>query len=231
MLTSAALCCFLLRAVCCAAVRRSRSMLLVPCTSQELPAPQHMHVEVPLHAPLPVLSALANTCAPAQAPHAHLHAASFLSQPAAMALGFATHPSLPVAVAAAAQQPQGAAATAAAAAAATPAAVSDDSAAIAAGTTVFGSLGMSAADQAVGGHSAAQQSALASAAAGLAHHSALSGLLQLPDHDVQMGVDSPRAASRAGTRQAMTPLPPRSRAGTPGSGAATPLGSLGVKVE
>lgn len=34
-------------------------MMLVPCASQELPAPQLMQVELPLRSPLPVLSALA----------------------------------------------------------------------------------------------------------------------------------------------------------------------------
>jgi hypothetical protein len=44
----------------------------------------------------------------------------------------------------------------------------------------------------------------------------LSELLQMPD-DVQAGMDSPRAISRAGHRRSLTPLSPRSLAGTPGA--------------
>jgi hypothetical protein len=40
-------------------------------------------------------------------------------------------------------------------------------------------------------------------------------LMVVPD-DVQAGMDSPRALSRAAQRRSVTPVPPRSRAGTPG---------------
>lgn len=76
------------------------------------------------------------------------------------------------------------------------------------------------------GHEDIMQSVTAGAASAAADQAAagtymshgagptLSELLQMPD-DVHAGMDSPRAIYRAGHRRSLTPLPPRSLAGTP----------------
>lgn len=163
------------------AVRRTRSMMLMPCASQELPAPQLMQVELPLRSPLPVLSALASTCSPAAQHNQPEDTISSLCQ---------TDNSQDAAHAQAA---------------------SPTSLATLMEVTTVGVIDGSSMPPASGPFPAA-------AAAGF--ETPLHVLGNLPDA-VQSGIDSPRAASRAGHRRSMTPLPPLgtgSCAGTPAPG-------------
>lgn len=79
------------------AVHRTRSMMLVPCASQELPAPQLMQVELPARSPLPALSALANTCTPAPAQPTTCQSLDLLDTAALPGVGATCLPLTPVA--------------------------------------------------------------------------------------------------------------------------------------
>jgi hypothetical protein len=163
-------------------------MMLVPCASQELPAPQLMQVQLPLRSPLPMLSALA---------------AQHTSQPA-------DHFPEPLSLTPAASQ-----------AADTPGlsaldmeATEEQAAGTAAGTPADFN-GRDLDSVMVAGIDRAGRSSPVSGLVAAVYNSSVGDLMDMPD-DVQAGIDSPRALSRAGHRCSVTPLPPRSRAGTPG---------------
>jgi hypothetical protein len=180
------------------AVRRTRSMMLVPCASQELPAPQLMHLELHPRSPLPALSTLAGTF---DAPSADLHVTTHGRCPTSVSdTGLTpTH-----------QQHQVHEATAASN---TGTHMASTLPAMGSMAALQGVMVMQPVIQAAATAAAADQAA---SGAHMSHGAGptLSELLQVPD-DIQAGLDSPIAMSRAGYRRSLAPLPPRSLTGTP----------------